>query len=310
MRNTSASRCVKKLTAPHDHDHMSMLRIRASLVTFQRYSSSLPLSFNINELQDRVKRIGVDLHCPEDGVPIRPRTLALLVGWAESRQRAVAKFASLYTKQGIPCLTVASRIWTMWFTSLGNKLTNQLIASLDSATPPDEAPIDLVLHIFSGGGSIVYPKLVEDFKEPSGILRTKVRPKCVIFDSGPSKFSQESGIAAARLVYKQGGFNFPMYVASLVVGSTTDFFIGSRKRSELTSALESPLLDVPQLYLYSKADSVCRSRWVEQVMEEQRRRGREVESYQWEDSEHVRHFIQYPEQYEKLLSEYLSRHLR
>ena len=289
-----------------------MLRVRAARLVsflFQRYNSSISSGFNRKELQDRVKRFGVDLHYPEDGVQIKPRTLALLVGWAESRQKIMAKFAPIYTKQGIPCLTVAPRIWTMWFTSLGNKLTSQLLTSLDLATPPGGPPIDLALHIFSGGGTAMFPRLVDDLTRPNGVLHAKIRPKCVIFDSGPSNFSYETGFAAARLIYKQGGFNYPTYVALKAAGGTVQFFIGSKKRSELTSGLESPLLDVPQLYLYSKADTVCRSKWVEQVMEEQKRRGREVESFQWENSEHVRHFIEYPEQYEKLVVDYISKHL-
>ena len=291
---------------------VTMLKIRRSLASFQRYSSSHSgsLGFNRNELQDRVKKSGIELHLPQDEVQVKRRSLAVLVGWAESRQKALSKFAAIYTKQGIPCLTIASPITSMWFTSVGNKLTNSLLTSLDLATPLDDHPdpINLALHIFSGGGTAVFPRLVEELAKPNGLLTMKIRPKCVIFDSGPTQFSYESGMAAARLVYKQGGFNYLTYTASRLGGGTVNFFIGSRKRSEMIAALDSPLLNMPQLYLYSTADSVCGSDWVEKVMEEQRKKGRTVESFRWQDSEHVRHMVEHTEQYQELVGEFLRKH--
>ena len=254
---------------------VTMLRTRGNLTSFRRLYNALSVGFNRYELQERIKKSNIELHFPRDEVQIKPNSLALLVGWAESRQKALSKFAAIYTKQGIPCLSIACPITTMWFTSLGNKLTNGLLTSLDLATPSDDHPINLAMHVFS--------------------------------DSGPTLFSYKSGTAAARLVYKQGGFNFLTYSASRLVGSTVNLLIGARKRSELATALDSPLLNMPQLYLYSTADSVCDSEWVERVMKEQREKGRSVESYTWQDSEHVRHLAEHPEQYEELLVGFLEK---
>ena len=166
------------------------------------------------------------------------------------------------------------------------------------------------MHLFSGAGNTVFPKLVEEVAKPNGLLNTKIKPSCIIFDSAPALFSHKSGMQAARLLYQQGGFNYLAYSASRLIGGTVNAFIGSRKRSELTSALQSPLLAVPQLYLYSTADSVCRSEWVESVITGQREKGRETESFRWEDSEHVRHFIQHPDEYENQVVQFLEKHLK
>ena len=286
---------------------VKMIKIRGNLTLFRLYSSSLSVGFNRYELQERIKKSGIQLHFPQDDVQVKTRSLALLVGWAESRQKPLSKFAAIYTKQGIPCLSMACPITTMWFTSLGNKLTDSLLTSLDLATPPDDHPINLAMHVFSGGGTAVFPRLLEELAKPYGLLSTKIQPKCIVFDSGPTEFSYENGMRAAKLVYKQGGFNFLTYSASRIVGSTINLFIGSRKRSELVMALDSPLLNMPQLYLYSTADSVCSSERVERIMEEQREKGRSVESYSWGDSEHVRHLVEHPEQYEELLVGFLRK---
>ena len=291
-----------------------MLRIRHNIQgnvvsSLRRYSFSPSVGFNKDEFRRQVKKHGIELHFPEEGVQAKVRSLALLVGWAESRQKIMAKFATIYTKQGIPCLSVAPGIHYMWFTSVGNKLTSHLITSLDMATPIAEEPVNLVMHLFSGAGHTVFPKLVEEVSKPGGLLNTKIKPGCIIFDSAPTLFSQKSGMQAAKLLYKQGGYNYLTYSASRLIGGTMNAFIGSRKRSELTSALQSPLLAVPQLYLYSTADSVCRSEWVESVMTDQRGMGRETESVRWEDSEHVRHFIQHPDEYENQVVQFLKKHL-
>ena len=288
---------------------VKMIKIRGNLTLFRLYSSSLSVGFNRYELQERIKKSGIQLHFPQDDVQVKTRSLALLVGWAESRQKPLSKFAAIYTKQGIPCLSMACPVTTMWFTSLGNKLTNLLLTSLDLATPPHDHPdpINLAMHVFSGGGTAVFPRLLEELAKPYGLLATKIQPKCIVFDSGPTEFSYKYGMRAAKLVYKQGGFNFLTYSASRLVGSTINLFIGSRKRSELVTALDSPLLNMPQLYLYSTADSVCSSERVEKIMEEQREKGRSVDSYSWDDSEHVRHLVEHPEQYEELLVGFLRK---
>lgn len=301
MAKTFAGHTIKSVIV------VTMLRTRGNLTSFRRLYNSLSVGFNRYELQERIKKSNIELHFPRDEVQIKPNSLALLVGWAESRQKALSKFAAIYTKQGIPCLSIACPITTMWFTSLGNKLTNGLLTSLDLATPSDDHPINLAMHVFSGGGTAVFPRLLEEVAKPDGLLSNKIRPKCIVFDSGPTLFSYKSGTAAARLVYKQGGFNFLTYSASRLVGSTVNLLIGARKRSELATALDSPLLNMPQLYLYSTADSVCDSEWVERVMKEQREKGRNVERYTWQDSEHVRHLAEHPEQYEELLVGFLEK---
>ena len=130
----------------------------------------------------------------------------------------------------------------------------------------------------------------------------------LFFDSGPVKFNHESGMAAAKLINNQGGSNRFTYSASVLVGSIVNRFIGSKKRSELDTALNSQLLNVPQLYLYSTADSVCSSEWVEKVMEEQTEKGRTVRSFSWNDSEHVRHLAEHQEKYEQLVVGFLKKH--
>lgn len=100
--------------------------------------------------------------------------------------------------------------------------------------------------------------------------------------------------------------NFLTYSLSNAVGILTDVAIGSRKRSELQESLDHPhLLHFPQLYLFSDRDSVSSAKVIREMMEGQRKKGREVGSHCWEDTEHVKHFIQHPEEYTAKIMEFV-----
>ena len=223
------------------------------------------------------------------------RLLVLMIGWAQSRQNALSKYASIYTQLGFPCIAVATPVPLMWFTSLGSNVTRNVLGLLDESL---EVPVSLLFHIFSGGGTVLFPQLLQEYTKTDSPFPSKLCPVGVVFDSGPSEFSRRSGLAASKLAYKQGGFNVFTYSLANTAGTCIDIAIGSKKRSEEEAALTHPhLLQVPQLYLYSEQDSVNPSERARMVMEGQRARGREITSKCWTDTEHVRHFSKHPEEY-------------
>jgi len=263
----------------------------------------------LQRLKSSARKAGSQFHPPEvslrEGVkPSDKRPVALLVGWAASNLKVLSRYSTLYTKLGIPCLCVAPGILQIWSTKLGNTLTQNILRVLDSSL---NDPCSLVLHLCSGASTVTLPVLTEQHSDSSSVLQTKAPPVCVVFDSGPANFSYESGSAAAKLMYRQGGYNLLTYSIATSVGGITNALIGSKKRSELSSALGSSLLDIPQLYLHSEADSVSPPSWVKAIAEKQIAKGRDVTSHCWPDSEHVRHYLQHPQQYENLVFSFLKK---
>lgn len=230
--------------------------------------------------------------------------LVVMVGWAESRQSALSKYAGLYTGLGLPCVTIAPSVTLSWFSTLGNRVTRQLLSLLDHSL---EQPVSVLYHIFSGGGTVVFPQLLAEHETPGSPPHSKLHPAGVVFDSGPALFSREAGLAASRLVYQQGGFNFLTHTLASMTGVLVDLAVGWKRRREHRAALEHQhLLQVPQLYLHSEKDLVFPLDQAREVMEDQRRRGRQVTSHCWPDTEHVRHFMEHPDKYKQKVVDFLS----
>ena len=266
-----------------------------------RFYSSIRRCFSEAELcklRSGVRGSGAILALPaEDSPPPERRVLALLVGWASSSSKAVVKHSSVYTEVGIPAICLSPSVLRMWSSKAGTELSRSLLRSVHSSL--EEEPVSLIIHSFSSGTSSVLPFMAADYESREPQFTRKLVPTCAVFDSGPADFSHESGMAGARLIYKQGGYNAATYLASICVGTAVNALIGRRKRLELRRVMSSPLLDVPQLYLHSESDQVARPAWVQQVMQGQRTRGRDVTSHCWKDQEHVRLYLNDPETYKQ-----------
>lgn len=193
----------------------------------------------------------------------------------------------------------------MWSTRLGSRLTSSLLTTLDECL---ESPVSMVLHTFSGASHACLPAMVSYFESGSDCLLTrKMNISCAVFDSSPPFISYKSGLIAARLIYDQGGFTYPVYLAAASMGFMANVLIGHKKRIVLDTCLRSPLLDVPQLYLHSQVDQVATLSQVQKVILDQKAMGREVFSHCFKDSQHVRHYIEDPTTYEHHVHSLLKR---
>ncbi len=237
-----------------------------------------------------------------------PPALTLLVGWMASREKVIGKYTSVYTQLGIPCLALAPNEQNVLFTSSGNSLCEAALDTLveiKGAQTDTRSPLPLIIHMFSGAGYAIFPKLLETWSQPNSILKHHVVPKCIIFDSGPTQFAIKPGVEAANLMYKQGGFNLFTYTLVVMMGISTSILFGSQKQQLLQSALESELLNLPQLYLHSRQDTVASFEWLRGIMEGQREKGRSVYNHAWEQTEHLKLYLDHKEEYTQHIHSFL-----
>lgn len=240
---------------------------------------------------------GARLYLPSSEKKSISNSVVILVAWTGGSHRALKKYSEIYTELGIPSLCLVPSLLEVWSTSKGNKLTQNTIDYLSKSNDSSE-PINIVFHLFSAAPGIVLPHITDEPPDTSHI-----QLKGFIIDSGPVEFSYKSGMSALKL----SNFNFLMYYAAGFCGTTANVLVGKRKRAELVKALKSPSLSsLPQLYLYSEADTVCPADRVRSIIEEQKELGRNVKGASWNDSKHVRHFMAYPEQYHLQIRSFLK----
>ena len=273
---------------------------RTSLrLLYRRYASQLSEE-ELDRLQARLKGSRSTLISPDKDVHVpnhvpNKRALVILMGWTSGSLKAVAKHSTPYAKVGIPAVCVAPSVFQMWSNGLGSRLARPLLQSIDDAL---QEPVSVVLHGFSGSTSVVLPLMVADFESGERKLTRKLNPACIVFDSGPTAFTYETGMAAAKQMQMQGGYSYPTYLAAICVGITVNFLVGKKRNAELDRMFQSPLFNVPQLYLHSELDAVVTPSRVQQVMQDQQDMGRDVSSHCWKDSQHVRLYLNDPETYE------------
>lgn len=258
-------------------------------------------SAELDSLRKITKQVRCEVNLPEQA---QKRTVAILVGWAASKLRHIGKYAPLYADLGIPCLCVAPHMFHVWIKSSSDSLTQSILTGVEASFA---TPVSLVFHLFSGAANVILPKVCEEYLKSGSKLADKLPIAGVVFDSGPVDFAYETGTAAAKLVYEQGRYNLPTYMAATSFGVATDWMFGSKKRQDLNTALKTTVLKVPQLYLYSEADTVMLPSRARQRIEAQVAMGRDVTSHCWKDSQHVRHFTDHPVEYQTQLATFLKK---
>lgn len=244
--------------------------------------------------------------------------VAVIIGWGASKLRVVRSYVPLYREKGYEtvCVHMPTRIG--WWPPLQRSKSSNILSKLhdfsqrSSSADGRAEPADVVLHLFSGSSFIFLPSLFASLEQPNPPWRLRA----IVHDSGPVTFTREvceNGVLLALNNTKSSASRATAALLRLLLPPyfiAMDFVVGDKHRSTVKRVMASPHSAVPQLFLYSRADSVIDWREVEERMSEQKKRGVPVMSRRWDDSEHVRHYVDHPEEYKRTVSEFLDRHVR
>ncbi|XP_016505954.1 uncharacterized protein LOC107823753 isoform X2 [Nicotiana tabacum] len=118
----------------------------------------------------------------------------------------------------------------------------------------------------------------------------------------------QSGLTSGNIQGKE-----PMLMETLLLAAFEKLFsfllnlpdVNARLR-KIISALVKNQPSCPQLYLYSSADKVIPIQSVESFIEEQRKSGRKVHSFNFRSSPHVDHYRTFPDIYVSVLQKFLE----
>jgi len=181
----------------------------------------------------------------------------------------------------------------------------------------------ILFHVFSNGGCYVLLRFLQYFQTRRQRLSLSsggmgdVDLRGLVFDSGPA---QSSGWTRAQAFTEAMYFNYRPWVRRLLAGAFGVVFsiwncyraamcwirgLPSPTSTHPYTALTKLDLRCPMLFLYSKADAICKYHYIEAFMEKQRQRGVQVTQVSFKDSPHCQHGRNYPNEYNEAVKIFL-----
>uniref|UniRef100_A0A8C5QVU4 Transmembrane protein 53 n=1 Tax=Leptobrachium leishanense TaxID=445787 RepID=A0A8C5QVU4_9ANUR len=242
--------------------------------------------------------------------PLEP--VVILLGWGGCKDHHLAKYSTFYQNQG--CIVI--RYTASWqnvfvlesfgFSSLREQAEKllQLLFAFDIEKCP------LVFHVFSNGGFMLYRYVAE-------LLNThpqmhKLRVVGTVFDSTPGNRNVLGSARALNVVLKPKtnilvrfmallAFCLMVFVVRIVLYPLTRYL-----HENHYDAMRKDSSPWPQLYLYSQADPIISHCDIERMIELRRKRRLPTEALDFETSDHVSHYRQYPERYSEICIAFLK----
>ncbi|KAH8328731.1 hypothetical protein KR074_007850 [Drosophila pseudoananassae] len=230
--------------------------------------------------------------------------IVMLLGWAGCQDRYLMKYSRIYEDRGLITVRYTAPVDTLFWKRSEMVPIGEKILKLIQDMNFDAHPI--IFHIFSNGGAYLYQH----------INIAVVKHKCplqvrgVIFDSAPGErrilglyraitaiYGRDKRCNCLTAIFITLTLSF-MWFMEESFAAFKNFFVKS------TPLHASPFCDLkkeankfPQLFLYSKGDVVIPYKDVEKFIGLRRDQGIQVSSVCFEDAEHVKIYIKYPEQY-------------
>ncbi|KAF8144544.1 hypothetical protein K438DRAFT_1782734 [Mycena galopus ATCC 62051] len=216
---------------------------------------------------------------------MRLRRVILIFGWflGELSQLMMysAKYSDMYP--GAAQVMIRSDV----LAGIGSRTTNinrqpPIINKLEQLGLFSETPPRVLIHIFSGGGSmqLLWLLLALESRPP----QTTTRPftTCLVIDSAPGNFHHATVQKSLALPFSGSTKLAGSAVASLI-------YVGLQTRSMRRAT--------PRLYFYSDVDQFSLVRDVMAHIEEAREKGLNVREEYFLGTQHLRHSQEYPDRY-------------
>ncbi|KAK3003499.1 hypothetical protein RJ639_019833 [Escallonia herrerae] len=335
--------CSHNIPFPRNTVHFPYPRISIqALAASQSLVSRAPLkdkSVHWHMAEDGINGSAARKNVEGDRGPI---VAVVLLGWLGSEPSHLMRYVRFYNKRGIHAITFAAPIMDVLSSlTLGKRLLRERVpaftlelASWISGTEIDGRERFLLFHTFSNAGWIVYGSILDELQGRHDLLEKIIG--CVVDSGGdkklnpkvwatafttallakpttPASSSVEAGevMTPSRVQEKK-----PLQVVFLLLVFERVFSVllilpySNKLMTNAISALSEKQPPCPQLYLYSTADKVISSQSVESFMEDQKKQGKKVESFNFGSSRHVDHYrtfgVVYSSQVERFLKECLA----
>ncbi|KAL3635821.1 hypothetical protein CASFOL_020368 [Castilleja foliolosa] len=272
-----------------------------------------------------------------NGSSAKSRTVVVLLGWLGAKQKHLNRYAEWYTSRGFHVITFTFPMSEVLGYQVGGKAEKDVELLVDHIAEwlEEENGKNMVFHTFSNTGWLTYGVMLEKFGKKDCNLKGRIKgcivdsapvaaPDPQVFASGFSAaFLKKNSVATKGSVVEQEvdvkvgtrtsievkpGLSETalVFILEKLFGVVLNHPPINRRLCDVLSLLTSKQPSCPQLYIYSSADRVIPSGYVESFIEKQRKSGREVRACNFISTPHVDHFRNDPILYSSQLTLFME----
>lgn len=295
MLNTTAIKNVVKLVNPWQ----SFLR-GLHLSAVQRKSAQISLVLN-----DKIR----------DGVDHQKTGVTFLFGWTGSSFKHLQKYSEYYEKKGESVVRYCPSPFFIYKPHPRKEYKQMSLDLLKLLRDNGLEKRPIFFHTFSNGGTYMYYALCQE------LVKKGIAMRGTVLDSTPGKSGYylikgsvaqvspgnsliKNTIAVSVYTYCEIFLRYKFLLDSLLMKDTakTEDYRYFLHRSMVAQ----PNLG-PQLCLFSKTDDVTYYRDVQLFIQERKKLGVDIEGKLWDESRHVKHLLDHPDDYVSMLDGFFEK---
>lgn len=252
-------------------------------------------------------------------LPAGERPVACLFGWVGAPEKALRKYASLYTRRGVDVIALMLKPAHVALPVSRGRAAVSAIA--DALSQADTCSRPLIIQGFSAGAYMYGNLLIELDARGAAGLSLSQRIRGCVWDSpvdldgvpfglsravmdGSKPGSSEGSISQRLLQATLEAYLHPAGPMRQYYQASSDAMHGKA----FAAGFSSPLA-VPSAFIYSEADTVTRREDIETVCGEWRAAGSDVEVVAFEGTKHVMHMLADPARYDAVIGRVLQKGL-